>query len=329
MAGYLSQIAAAVPAASAPVTRLRPFVRSRSPIAELDQRMSSADWGTPLPPLANPAPVQPDGPFPSEAAPSHPTPARVASEADDAAPPRATLVTDVSAMPIQPAGARATPAGPASRAPLTDTPPVPSAFVSSPRPTNFMPPLHRPVRATHPAEREPGVDERTGAAMISPAAASAARRTASTSDREIAGVEPAPRGRAAPVSATLANAPRRAPNDAPAQLSPPHRQPVIPARSTPHEPSFPRAEDAARSIGLAAAAAFSPEAIPPPAATGPRVIIDRLQIDVVPPPSPAAPKPALQPERGNGGARPRGPVSQIGPLSHGTTARHSFALRYR
>jgi hypothetical protein len=72
-----------------------------------------------------------------------------------------------------------------------------------------------------------------------------------------------------------------------------------------------------------------PAAATPPDSPPPQVVIDRLEIEVVPLPQAAAPKLSGKPDRGAGAARPQRPISQIGPLTHSTASRHYLALRYR
>jgi len=72
-----------------------------------------------------------------------------------------------------------------------------------------------------------------------------------------------------------------------------------------------------------------PAVAAPPDSPPPQVVIDRLEIEVVPPPQVAAPKLSGKPDPEAGAARPQRPISQIGPLTHSTASRHYLALRYR
>lgn len=67
-------------------------------------------------------------------------------------------------------------------------------------------------------------------------------------------------------------------------------------------------------------------------AAGPRVVIDRLEIEIVPPsPAPPPPAPAGH-DRGRATPKRPGanrPVSKIGPLSDAMAASRALSLRYR
>jgi hypothetical protein len=72
-----------------------------------------------------------------------------------------------------------------------------------------------------------------------------------------------------------------------------------------------------------------PAAVAPSESSRAQVVIDRLEIEVVPPPPQTAPKPPARSESGMEAARPQRSVSKIGPLSQSTAFRHYLSLRYR
>ena len=72
-----------------------------------------------------------------------------------------------------------------------------------------------------------------------------------------------------------------------------------------------------------------PAAVAPSDPSPAQVVIDRLEIEVVPPPPQTASKPPAKSEPGMEAARPQRPVSKIGPLSQSTAFRHYLSLRYR
>jgi hypothetical protein len=107
----------------------------------------------------------------------------------------------------------------------------------------------------------------------------------------------------------------------------PQREPVVSA-GTVKTNSPKRIERSLKNEREISTSSGPPTAPLHPDPTGPRVVIDHLEIEVVPP-AVSAEKPVAKPARRREAARPRPLVSQIGPLTHSVASRHYLALRHR
>jgi hypothetical protein len=309
MPSYLAQIASSVSRPAGP--RLRPFIRSQSPIAENDQRIGlSEDFLS--------APVGDQAPVPMAEA-----------TLESANPPPA--VTSQPATPPSVETPRSAPQVPSARlVQLRAIESPPATGVVGPRPTSPEPLVQSPAVAassravlapqTHsdpPTAQTARAPRQRGEVIASVEAPPATRRRIS---RQTGPAKPEPEGSAPRVSritevrsadeavpepvAQVAETASRAAAEVPPETE--RHQPV------PHAPRPPQP-------------ALPPEVEISP--SGPRVVIDRLEIEVVPPPAPVKPEQAS--ERTAPSSRPRRPVSEIGPLTQSTASRHYLALRYR
>jgi hypothetical protein len=299
-----------------PGARLRPFVRSRSPIAEFDQRLSADSWSTPL----SPTPMAAESP----GADLHPPPSTPPDLGAVARPPDAA-----PSVAVQPGQAEAPPATTArefgsveARATrVSRNEGLAPTLPASPFPAGVTHTVPRPAaRSVRPENTEPPGPVRIGAATIAASATTSLSRSAASPPAH----DDSTMNLRSPVPTR-----RTAETGEPAHSSPRQSQPAIPTSASPHASGASREGERADLSSPTAPRALSPETIPLPAAAGPQVVIDRLQIDVVPPPPPAAPATARSSRRAEAGARTRGPISQIGPLGQGPSTRHHLALRYR
>lgn len=333
MKGYLSQIGSAGGAGLSPAPLLRPFIRSRSPIAENDQRIGISGWEFPMSSGGDEAlpsdaaapenitqPVTRAGARQSAAGRQNPTP-NVASGPEPSESPAAPATMVVAPSRLASGEPKPFSPDPQSRQPVSGS--------------AFEPKAHSKREILHQENELPGIrpkdDRRTVAAFVE------SKTSASTipSQQSITSVEPPyPNGpglvaRKQDPPSDFKEPPGEGLERVPIQLGP--GRVVAPyagepgANLTTTEASIARhdRENAPR-------VPFNmPAAVAPLDSRAPQVVIDRLEIEVVPPPVAAAPKPSGKPDRESGAGRPQRPVSQIGPLSQSTASRNYLSLRYR
>lgn len=322
MKGYLSQIGSAGAAGRSSARLLRPFIRSRSPIAENDQRMGLSGWEFPLSSEGSET-LPPDTAVPDDQGATrtlprhsprdyrHPTPNVVAGPSVLETP--AAAATHATPLRLTPSEPKTLSQNPESREPATG-----SAF--APKPDS--------VREIPHQENEPlGIQSTkdAGQALASKPTSLAKRSTTAVAPSlpirlENVDSEPKPRPRSRQRTGEDPE-PRLCPG--PESQPAPHRSDPAPGLAA--EGSTPKHE---HDNGPPARPDI-PAAVAPSHPQPPQVVIDRLEIEVVPPPAAAAPKPSGNPRRESGAGRPQRPVSQIGPLSQSTASRHYLSLRYR
>lgn len=315
MSGYLSQIANAVPASSGSGTRLRPFVRSRSPIAQFDQRLSAEGWETPFT-MEPAAPASETGDS-VEDEPRLDGPARSRSRRNTVSSDR--LLTE-GAPGILSAPARTPAARPSLEPHSAEASETPGTS-----PTQAAASL--PPRPAEPS-RHPNVPHRREPSALKTRAASEAKDISPEFSSRSSSIE---RGMVA-----IRSESQRLASDTAAVPTPPvpaERErtaaPKIVATSTPK--AVPAASTAIpRPSGIPGPSA-PPPVTTPSRAPGPRVVIDRLQVEVIPPPPSKAGKSErkVPNENRHPSTGPQAVPSQIGPLNLNTSARHYLSIRHR
>jgi hypothetical protein len=159
------------------------------------------------------------------------------------------------------------------------------------------------------------------------AATSAPRRIASSLALK-SHLEPSPLDRRDEPSSRVEEPPPKIPGaelrePAPKKIVFPQKDQRMP-HSVTAEPSMAKRREHASPPQLSMPAAIPPSDSPPV-----QVVIERLEIEVVPPAPQPSLKPAPQSEHRMEAARPQRSVSKIGPLSPSTAFRHYLSLRYR
>jgi hypothetical protein len=297
--------------AESPMPRLRPLIRSQSPIAEYDQRTAFTDAMI-APPYADDASLEftaGDLPPPTlrEGETSAGQAAALAVDTPTKGAPRAEA-SEITHHASSERRGQASVAGASAMAPGD----------------------------THEAgqsERIPAVpsmeEPRTNIPMVHPAegSTSAKHRPKDGSGTRVSAKASLHSAEALPTESAPAAVPGRAPSTGE-------------GTARPGPAAAPETGEAGRSGSGEARRAWSEQvspagfAVPAVVAgaagsgaleSGPRVIIDRLDIEIVPP---AAAAPKENGDRKATVSRPRAPVSQIGPLSQTTASRHYLSLRY-
>lgn len=308
---------------------LRPLVRSRSPIAENDQRIGMLAWSLspPLPPDAASPNLDTAG-----------NESRQSLREDSTArsdPADATIDLQVEPRPgsaAPPAAAAADHAQPEAFALDSNQPSLPATHPVSPRWTEDP---DRTLTA-------PGVLAQDGG----PAPIVRVNEPAPSSN--------VPEPEQIPGSTTAAR-PSSIPSARPRPGTTTNKQQPPPHSQAPFANHLADSESQVTETDANAAAASQPErprALPSVAKEqaresdsrlplalpglegendtgGPQVVIDRLEIEVVLPQRPPDPQPSRRIDPKAGNAQPRAPISQIGPLSQSTASRHYLAMRYR
>jgi hypothetical protein len=326
MKGYLSQIASA--GGKGPAPTLRPFIRSRSPIAESDQRIGISEWEVPL--------SLEEG----EGLPADPGVADDTTAAKAGMPPAGLRQASAKRPAVKPASeplsARGETSGDTPIRPVSDEtkpysldsaskkPPVQS---SRDRRENSGP--QAPHRETEgPVIRRLHADSGGEGEHGDPSAVAPISRQAATSVTPPSHQEPRLAERRhdppsvvdEPTGRNLEGESREP--AAPRVVPPPKDQRM--SRSPATETSM-----AGRREDVSPARPSVPAAIPPGNSPPAQVVIDRLEIEVVPPAPQPSPKPAAQSGDRTEAVRPQRSVSKIGPLSPSTAFRHYLSLRYR
>ena len=295
MPAYLSQIAAAASANNGSRRGLSPSVRSRSPIAERDQRlaMTNAEWSLEGSIATDPAPTETPVQTDSQA--------RTEPRLDPSAP--FTPLANVPAPRTEfPQFAPQMPREESVAAHSVSDPDDSTAKVPAPFPKDRARDSHAPhdrtaERATARAVPQTGADD---PATVSPEQPSGRTDSAGGFITEIQNATPSLEVKTAPRAPDSADA-----TDAAREF-----------RTADHHAS--RELPSQRHDAI-----FSAREEPAPVAAQSGVFIDRIEVEVVSPPSekPAA-KPAARPPARSA------PVSQIGPL-RGVPAHLAFSLRHR
>ena len=326
MKGYLSQIASAGGAGPAPM--LRPLIRSRSPIAESDQRIGLSEWETPM--LSG----------------ENETSASDAEMPDDITVARADTPR---------AGPRQAPAGRSTVEPepksspgslgTTDGSPILSA-PEEPKPLSVASPLRKPPMRSSLEPRESSEPQPAQRENEPPRVRSAKADGPSAATQEEAFAIPSQSRRMATSVALPSHLKPRAidrgqdssstsKESSVKHLEPEFSQPAtemvaVSQRDQPlRHPAAVETAIAKRREEKSSQRLSMPAAVAPSESSRAQVVIDRLEIEVVPPPPQTAPKPPARSESGMEAARPQRPVSKIGPLSQSTAFRHYLSLRYR
>lgn len=325
MAGYLSHAAAlGGQTGSSTAHRLRPFIRSRSPIAERDQRIGLSEWEAPLPTALGEVSVPDTAPEELGLLPASSTSAPEPSSTDRQTPPsnlvsRSELAPQLATIAV----VRSRPSAEGIHPPL-----------KQPEPQNQSESkLHLKPHASSANRSEPRIQHPTREDRI------ALRRqdVAWQPDSVAASISSAHASPAAfvdeeqPLHSEAKKEPAKSSKGSPVDLK---RESAAIADEGPRNLPLARAESSMPEVAPGAIAVPRPVPVTiqrgevSPAAS-PRVVIDRLEIEVVPPPPAMPPKPSEKSDRKSVAARPRRPVSQIGPLSPSTASRHYLSLRYR
>jgi hypothetical protein len=326
MKGYLSQIASAAAAGSA--TTLRPFIRSRSPIAESDQRIGISEWEVPI------SLEEGEGLPADTAATDDTTAAKVKKPGAGLrqASVRRPLVEPASEppsgkgetsddTPIRPVSDETKPFSANS---ASEKPPVKNSRERRDDSAQQAP--HRDNEA--PVIRRHQADSGGGGGRGEPSAIANITSPAATSLRPPSHQEPRRAELRHNAPSVVDEAPGR---NLESEIREPAAPGVVPrpkgqriSRSTAAETSI-----AGRRDDATPPRPSMPAAIPPGDSSPAQVVIDRLEIEVVPPAPQPSPKPAAQSEQRMEAARPQRSVSKIGPLSPSTAFRHYLSLRYR
>ena len=306
---------------------LRPLIRSRSPIAESDQRIGLSEWETPMLPGEN-------GPSASDA--EVPDDITVARADTPRAGPRQAPAgrSTVEPEPKSSPGSLGTTDGP----PILSAPEEPKLLsVASPL---WKPPMRSSLepRESSEPQRSPRTNRLAFGALKPMAQVRRWKRKPLRSQVN--------RGEWQRLSrchlvrsrerSTEARTHQWRSKESPGKyLEPEFSKPAtetvaVPQRDQPlRHPSAVetaiakhREENSSQRLSMPAAVALSES-------SRAQVVIDRLEIEVVPPPPQTAPKPPARSESGMEAARPQRPVSKIGPLSQSTAFRHYLSLRYR
>ena len=330
MRGYLSQIGSEGVADSR--SMLRPFIRSRSPISENDQRIGISQWELPVS-------MESAGSSPTDTEPSDivsqplttDSPRQPSAERQNDAPPMVVCRPKPSPAPTAPAkmaALRSQPASPgvetfpsevSSRHPISESASEPKANLEPEIPENKIPVIRHPK---HESQAVAVLEERT------------TPEPQSFPQRLIPFVAPSP---TRPAVERKQDPPAGSKESAGKALVRELNQPapariVAPHMDEPTSPNFARAEPAIPSHEADDGPNLSPRmpaAVAPLDSHPPQVVIDRLEIEVVPPPTAASAKSSGKRDREAGATRPQRPGSQIGPLSQSTALRHYLSLRYR
>jgi hypothetical protein len=326
MKGYLAQIASAGGAGS--TSMLRPLIRSRSPIAESDQRIGLSEWETPMLPGENE------------------TSASDAEVLDDITVVRAdTPRAGLRQAPVVCSTVEPEPKSCPGSLGITDGLPILSA-PEEPKPLSVASPLRKPRTRSSPEPRESSEPQPAQHENEPPRVRSAKADGPSVATQEAASAIPSQSRRMATSVALPSRPEPRAVDrgqdsptgskEAPVKhLEPEFSQPAtemvaVSQRDQPlRHPAAVETAIAKHREEKSSQRLSMPAAVAPSEPSRAQVVIDRLEIEVVPPPPQTAPKPPARSESGMGAARPQRPVSKIGPLSQSTAFRHYLSLRYR
>jgi hypothetical protein len=333
MKGYLSQIGSAGGAGLSPARMLRPFIRSRSPIAENDQRIGISEWELPTFMEVGEASL-------SDTAAQDDLSAPLATDIPRRSPTERPYVAPKILSGLEPSGTAPAPvktivaqSQPASGEPRS-FPPNPQSWQPASEGA-FEPEAPSKRKALHHGNELPGIPP-TKDADRTVAVEGKALAAASRSQRSITplaspfSTEPGP----AHLKRDASSGSNKALGDGPERKISQLERGRVDSRNG-EEPTlnFSAAEtsmtkderDSSPRVPFDMPAAVAPPDSPPP-----QVVIDRLEIEVIAPSvATAAAKPSGKPDRKAGVLRPQRSVSQIGPLSQGTASRHYLSLRYR
>lgn len=320
MPGYLFQIAATTTAGSrTDGPRLRPSVRSRSPIADYDQRLARTDWDAIA--GANLANEPGQGPRDDSivtgdtAEPGvlgRPQPQRAPAQL------RSSVIELAHPVPVvdRPATTSTDPAEVVTshgvrgyRQPSTEPADLEPAAAILDQPKQPVP-VSTPIK-------EPTAMKRKRSALRPEPTAPSPSAAEPTSDPRSAAPSQAMIPGALRATATPATVAGRSHPAAPGEE--PSGERVQPPRTAPRERTMPTA--AMRRHGARGRVNDVGEMR---SAAGPRVIIDRLEIEIVPPPPVSVRKPGAGAEVGL-----KREVLKIGPLSDPLAAGRALSLRYR
>lgn len=348
MPGYFSQIAERSGGAPTSLGRrmARPAIRSRSPIAEFDQRVLVDDAGETRPAVVADLGGEVENVLERSAVGES---IRKARSTDRPVPGH--RVVEASRFTARAGTSESPPLRPRPATSVAGNPNSPSQAVSE-RPTSNVGGMQTVREASRQAERSTSSQRKESAhrdsaspsARNGPTARGRGRET--PHEPEVAtpaavSAEPrrhasSPRDTTAPDQDATSAQGRSAPN-----LEPPKRPPDANTAEPPStaipttKPVVSDHSDAADADDLRRESHRTPRttdsvsALPPapeaPRSSGPRVVIDRLDIEIVPPPPPQ--RRERRPEHGTR-PRSRGPVSQIGPLSDPMAANRALSLKF-